>query len=226
MVKTILILSPHADDAELGCGGYIARTIYEGGTVIVALATVGAIKFIHLDREVTASEREEEFNKSMAVLGVQHTHILTRGLDSNLNTFPQGDMVGMLDSLQKQYTPDEVLIPLPSAHQDHRYCWEVGVATTRPSAARHTPTMIAAYEYPLSSWGDGAAANSFTGGVYVNIEDYWEHKIEALSQYGTQMRGQYDLISTGGVEALARLRGIEAGFKYAELLHALRIRHK
>lgn len=221
--KTVMVFSPHADDAEIGCGGYIAKTIAEGGNVIVVLATVGDVKFLHLNKEVSSNTRLAEFHASMQALGVSQTHTLTHGLDSRLNTFPMGDMVAMLDSIQEECKPDEVLIPLPSAHQDHQYCWDVGVAATRPSKAKHAPSVVAAYEYPLTFWGAGSGAASFRGGIYINVTDHWESKINALLEYGTQMRDGISLIGLEGVEALARLRGVECGFEKAELLHALRI---
>lgn len=221
--KTVLVFSPHADDAEIGVGGYIARTVAEGGTVIVVLATVGSIKFLHLDRNVDAEERLEEFHASMKILGVQHTHVLTQGYDSRLNTVPMGSMVAELDMLQEQYRPDEVLIPLPSAHQDHQYCWDVGVAATRPSPAKHSPRVVAAYEYPLTFWGNGSQSSAFRGGIYVNVTDHWGKKEDALRQYKSQMREDLSLISLNGVNALAQLRGVESGCHKAELLHALRI---
>lgn len=224
MNKRIFVLSPHADDAEIGCGGYIARSVAEGAEVMVALATVGPIHFLHLNEIVTTAQRLQEFNASMDILGVKYRDVLTWDKDSKLNTFPQGDMVAKLDALQEAFKPTEVLIPLPSAHQDHRYCWEVGIAATRPSTAKHQPSLIAAYEYPLTSWGDGASSNSFRGGMYVDVGDHWETKLKALSKYHTQMRGTQALISESGVESLAKLRGVEAGFRYAELLHILRLR--
>lgn len=222
--KSLMVLSPHADDAELGCGGYIRRVVQGGGEVMVVLATVGPIEFLHLKRIVSSDERMAEFMASMEVLGVQHTRLLSEGVDSKLNTLPQGDMVKALDQLQNEFKPQAVLIPLPSAHQDHRYCWEVGVATTRPSWAKHQPAMVGAYEYPLSSWGDGATHSSFTGGMYVDITPVWDTKLWALSKYTTQMRSMGELLSEGGVEALAKLRGVESGFFYAELIHVLRQR--
>lgn len=223
-MKKLLVLSPHADDAELGCGGYIARTIAEGGEVLVAVATVGDTKFIHSGRVVPASERVEELKGSMSVLGVKDYRVLTYGFDTSLNTYPQGAMVAMLDELQQEFKPTEVLVPLPSAHQDHKYCWEVGVASTRPSYSRHSPTIVAAYEYPLTSWGEGSAARGFNGGLYVNVTSYWDAKVQALEKYKSQMRGANDLISIHGMEALGKLRGLESGFTYAELFYTLRAR--
>lgn len=221
--KRVMVLSPHADDAELGVGGYIAKTINEGGEVMVVLATVGDIKFLHLDREVSMESRMQEFYSSMKFLGVQRSIVLTTGLDSRLNTFPMGEMVAMLDKLQEEFKPDEFLIPMPSAHQDHQYCWDVGIATTRPSPDKHSPSVVAAYEYPLSFWGAGSEMSSFRGGIYIDITGYWGQKVGSLSKYKTQMRGGVSLIGTNGVESLARLRGMESGFEKAELLHSLRI---
>ena len=35
-IQTVLILAPHTDDAELGCGGTIARFLEEGKKIYVA----------------------------------------------------------------------------------------------------------------------------------------------------------------------------------------------
>lgn len=223
MAKCVLVLSPHADDAEIGCGGFIAKTIADGGFVCVALATVGTIDFRHLGK-VTDTQRVTEFQKAMASLGVQNIQILSHDLDGRMYTSPQSSFVTKLDDLIDDLKPDTVLIPLPSSHQDHRYCWEVGIAATRPNVAKHQPNMIAAYEYPASGWGDGSGADSGKGGIYVDISHHWEAKVKALECYETQMRGERHLFSINGIDALAKLRGLESGCERAELFHALRIR--
>jgi LmbE family N-acetylglucosaminyl deacetylase len=223
MWKKLLVLSPHADDAEIGCGGSIARTIAEGGEVCVALMTIGSVNFRHRG-VVGSAERRGEFMASMRTLGVQRTQVLSMDLDGGMYTAPHAEFVSKLDDLQDEFHPDAVLIPLPSSHQDHRYAWEVGLAATRPNASRHQPDMIAAYEYPQTSWGDGADSNAGKGGIYVDVTAHWESKLRALREYETQMRGEGQLLSLEGVEALGVLRGLEAGFGRAELFHALRIR--
>jgi LmbE family N-acetylglucosaminyl deacetylase len=219
----LLVVSPHADDAELGCGGYIARTVAEGGEVFVALMTVSDINFRHCG-VVSAETRLNEFCASMNALGVKHYKVLSKNLDGQMYTAPQSEFVGKLDDIQDTFKPDTVLIPLPSFHQDHRYGWEVGLAATRPSAAKHNPSLIAAYEYPASNWGDGAELNAGSGGIYVNVAKHWRKKLQSLAEYKTQMRGKQHLLSIEGVTALAKLRGLEAGFEKAELFHALRMR--
>lgn len=221
----VMVLSPHADDAELGAGGYLARVVQSGGEVMVVLATIGDVRHLHSDQLVVADQRAAEFRAAMRELGVQHTRILTEGMDGSLNQFPRAQMVGVLDEVQQDFQPDVVLLPLPSAHQDHAYCWEVGVAMARPNFAKHQPALVAAYEYPLTGWGAGAEYSSFKGGLYVNVTATWERKLAALRQHRSQMRqGRGHLLSEEGAAALGRWRGMESGYEYAELLHVIRQR--
>ncbi|WER48987.1 PIG-L family deacetylase [Cupriavidus sp. WKF15] len=223
--KRVFVLSPHADDAELGVGGYLARVIDAGGEVMVALGTVGASTSICLRREIGKEERLSESRESMAVLGVQSVEVLTEGLDGALSSYPAVEMIGRLDRLQNMFEPDEVLIPLPSSHQDHRYCWEVGIASTRPNHTKHVPRLVAAYEYPATFWGEGALHKGFGGGLYIDITQTWTRKLDALRRHQSQMlEDPGRLIGIEGATALAQLRGVEAGFAKAELLHVLRQR--
>jgi len=219
-----MVVSPHCDDSELGVGGYMAKKIQQGWEVIVVVATVSSIKFLHNSTEVSHEDRISEFRRALECLGVTGYHTLTLNMDGKLHLHPMSDLVKQLDEIQEHYKPDEVLIPLPSAHQDHRTVWEACVASTRPSPAKHNPRMIAAYEYPLTGWGPGSDMSAFRGGLYVDISEQLDLKLEALKCYESQMRGENEQISLEGAKALARLRGVESGCSYAELFHILRLR--
>lgn len=220
--KRVMVFAPHADDAEIGVGGYIAKTVAEGGRVWTLVASASTIKMIH-GGVVEGSTREEEFRNASAVLGVEHCEILIPGMESKLNVVPMCDFVTLLDERIEDFKPTEVLLPLPSSHPDHQYCWEVGVAATRPNIAKHQPPLIGAYGYPLTCWGAGSMISSFYGGMYVDITKHWEPKIAALNCYVSQMRKGRSLIGLEGCEALAQLRGVECGVEKAELIHVLRI---
>jgi LmbE family N-acetylglucosaminyl deacetylase len=222
-MKRVLVVSPHADDAEISCGGTIARVIAEGGEVCVALMTAGSVKFRH-SGDVPTSERIQEFNASMESLGVQYSRVLSFDLDGKMYTAPQSNFVSQLDDFIDSFKPDTILVPLPSSHQDHRYAWEVCLAATRPNISKHQPQLIAAYEYPLSCWYNGGF-EAGKGGMYVDVSKYWDKKIEALKQYKTQMRGDQSLISIRSVESLATQRGLESGVDKAELMHVLRLHY-
>jgi LmbE family N-acetylglucosaminyl deacetylase len=212
-----------ADDAEIGLGGYIAKTVTEGGRVWTLVASVSSINMIHTGGVVTGETREEEFKNASEVLGVEHCEVLIPGFESQLNAVPMCEFVTLLDERIEEFQPTEVLLPLPSSHQDHQYCWEVGVAATRPNIVKYQPPLIGAYGYPLSCWGAGSHLSSFYGGMYVDITKYWDAKVKALNCYVSQMRKGYSLIGLEGCAALANLRGVECGVEKAELIHVLRI---
>lgn len=220
----LLVIAPHADDEILGCGGYMSKVVQEGGEVHVVVASVSDIHFLHLDKIVTAEQRRVELKNALDVLGVQSHEVLSEGYESKLETYPSGEMVQKLDHIQEDFQPTVILLPLPSFHQDHQYMWNICIAATRPSPAKFSPNLVAAYEYPAQCWGDSSSFDAGQGGIYVDIEPYIEKKALALGKYVTQMREDNHLISIEGARALARLRGLEAGYKYAELFHCLRMR--
>lgn len=222
-MKTVLIFAPHCDDAELGCGGYIARLRAEGHMVCVAVASASRIKFLHEDEPVSGDTRLAEFQASMEKLNVTDWAWFSDQYEGCLEQCPSKDLVAWMDNLQAKYEPNEILIPLSSSHQDHVTMHRLCIAATRPSSHKPWPEKVMAYEYPMNCWGDPGVSRA-QGGMYVNVSPFIEEKLEALRCYKTQMRGSDSLISIDAVMALAKLRGIESGFEYAELFHVLRER--
>ena len=154
---------------------------------------------------------------------MEHCEILIPGWEAKLNMVPMCDFVTILDKRIEEFQPTHVLLPLPSSHPDHQYCWEVGVAATRPNIDKYQPIMIGAYGYPMTCWGNGSMVSSFYGGMYVDITSYWTQKVRALNCYVSQMRKGRSLVGLEACEAMANLRGIECGVQKAELIHILRI---
>ena len=80
-----------------------------------------------------------------------------------------------------------------------------------------------AYEIALNCWGDTGLPGSFAGAVYVPVKETdLRRKLAALKLHASQMAGREDtIIGSAGVEALARLRGLECGAPYAEKFYAI-----
>lgn len=221
MSKKIFVVSPHADDLELGCGGYIAKQAYQGAEVSCLIMAAGDNFHPHLGRIVTAEERIEEARAAMGVLGVPHLDIALMNKDGYLDTVPQRELIREIEHAIAKNEPDEILIPLPSSHQDHIATYQASVAATRPSA-RNRVRLIAAYEYTASSWNGGPTAESGRGGLYVDISEWFDLKAEALRCHKTQMRNGRHCWSIDSAESLARMRGLESGLDKAELLYVMR----
>ena len=71
----ILVLAPHTDDAELGCGGTIARFLEQGAHVFVA-----AFSTAHesLPPEAPRDTLRQEFLLAMQTLGVPLDQLFVR----------------------------------------------------------------------------------------------------------------------------------------------------
>lgn len=224
MSKKILILSPHCDDSELGCAGYMAKSAEQGCTVKVWIATSGDFYFRHIKRVVTREERIQEAKNAIEGLGASIHSIGFSVKDCSLDLLGLSEGVSSIEAVIADFEPDEVYIPLPSFHQDHVWVHQAAIAATRINRKKFIPELIACYEYPLQQWGMGSGANPAQGGRYVNISDYIEQKINALKCYQSQIGGAGEAMSLECSVALAKTRGFESGFDYAELFYTLRRR--
>lgn len=222
--RRILVISPHCDDSEFGCGGYIAKSAANGDEIKIWVATSGSVYFGHLDRVVTGEERICECYNAAKCLGAEIHSIGFLEKDSMLDTVPYAEGVNVLDNIIANFQPHEILIPLPSFHQDHTWTYNVSIASTRINRNKYQPELIACYEYPLQKWGLGASQDPSRGGRYVNITDYIDTKVEALKCYKTQLGNNDEILSIESTVSLAKVRGYESAFCYAELFYTLRKR--
>lgn len=222
-----LVISPHADDAELGCGGAIDRAVRDGTKVHVSVAVVKGEHQPHADGYVPALTREGELMEAMKVLGCDYDIVYSEpAIESNFDlcSSAKSSYVRQLDAIIDRLQPEVVLIPVPSFHQEHQWVFDCAMAATRITRHPSPVKVVAAYEYPPAGWGPSSAFDRGRGGVYVALSELnLETKLEALRRHVSQMyRGKDALISFEAVRALARLRGIEAGTTNAELLHLMR----
>lgn len=206
------------DDAELGCGGYLLKSVEQGHSVHVTMFASGTNRHLRTDKVVSEDERIEEMLKSMSILGATHS-LLFSGFDRKMDTVPAAEVIGAIEKEVKQFLPDVVLIPSKSTHQDHIVVHTAALAALRPTIWP-IPTIVAEYEYPLSCWGAGGDLG--VGMWYIDITQYMEKKSALLSCYKSQLIGVGGLLSNDGAMALARLRGLESGVTYAEMFRILR----
>lgn len=219
--KNVLIISPHADDEVIGCGGLIKKVINYGGKVHVAVTAVGDITFYHLGRVVTKEERKLELKSALERLGVTSHHTIFEDYESLMDTIPIRKVISAFEQLIGSIQPSAVLLPYPSFHQDHKVVFDAGFAALRPTPKHNTHLrLIATYEYPFKSWSN---ENSYSGNFYINIADEMNDKIEALKCHQSQLREGRHLISPESVKLWAEKRGLEANMPYAEMFHIIRL---
>ena len=219
MFQRTLVISPHCDDEVIGCGGLMRKIVKHGGNVTVAIVATGDTMFYHVNRVVTAEEREEELKDSLACLGVGAYRILFSDKESIMDTVSIKEVVTAFDYLLQEIRPTAVLIPYPSFHQDHKVTFDASFAALRPSPT-YVPKLVGMYEYPFVTW----SYERLNGGaLYVDISEEIQDKVNALRKHASQIREGRHAISPETIELWAERRGLEASIEYAELYRVLRM---
>lgn len=216
----ILVVSPHADDEVLGCGGFIARRSEEGCEVDVLVGTIGDVVHVDGTLKSSAAERHAELAEAARILGVARHRVLFEGHENRLDTLPRVSIVSELDRAIAGGGYEQVLLPGPSHHQDHRVLLEAGMAALRTRPAVKSVRLVAHYEYAWSAWPESAPS---IGKWYVAISRQLGRKLDALRAYRSQLPEAPHPLSPESVERLAAQRGAECGVAHAELFHVVRM---
>lgn len=215
----VLVVSPHADDEVLGCGGMVLRRTQAGDEVDIV---VGSISTVRAGDKIksTASNRNSELAEAARRLGANPPTVLFDNVENQLDTLPMLDIISALDRTLSEKEYDQVFLPYPSHHQDHRVLYEAGYSALREKGGGHYPSMIALYEYPYVGW----TPTEFHGGrYYVDITDQLEAKLHALSAYESQIFPAPHPTSLESTRTLAAMRGMECGRRYAELFYVTKM---
>ena len=80
-VQRALVVTPHPDDAEFGCGGTVAKLVHAGKEVFYVVATSGnkGGRDTDMTAEYLLDARQEEQKNAAAALGVSEGIFLEFG---------------------------------------------------------------------------------------------------------------------------------------------------
>jgi LmbE family N-acetylglucosaminyl deacetylase len=204
--KKILVLAPHTDDGELGCGGSISKFVSEGKEVWYAAFSLCSKS---LPNDMPPDTLAKECKKATSSLGIIADRVIL--FDFEVRVFPEHrqEILEELVSLNKKITPDLVFIPtVADIHQDH------GVIHVEALRAFKNSSLLG-YELP---WNHPP----FTSPFFINLsaKDITK-KSEALKEYQSQSHRNY--MQEDFIRSLAKVRGVQANSDYAEAFEVYRI---
>lgn len=203
--KRVLVLAPHTDDGEFGCGGSISRLV-EGGSEVVYVAFSAAERSIP-DGWPTDTLRRE-VKQATKILGIRENNLQI--LEYPVRDFPQYRQAILEDMirLKRELAPSTVLLPsLNDTHQDHQVVAQEGFRAFK------TISMLG-YELPWNNL-------TFRTNCFICLEErHIEKKIQALACYESQRHRAY--ASPEFVRSLAVIRGTQIGVRYAEVFESVR----
>ena len=204
-MKKILVLAPHTDDGEFGCGGTINKFINEGSEVFyVAFSACEQSVLPQFSKDILVSEVKE----ATKVLGIKEANLILFKYDVRTFNYNRQAILDDMIRLKKDINPDLVFIPsLNDIHQDH--------GTIAHEALRAFKfDSILSYELPWNNF-------NFTTSSFVFLDEQNVHKkVEALSKYKSQMHRSY--ANEEFIRGLARTRGVQVNTRYAEVFEIIR----
>lgn len=227
--ENILVISAHPDDEVLGVGGTIAKKAIEGHDIfVVILATGIAARYSNPNSQKAKIKQEidnlrKEAEKSASVLGVKKIFFLDFP-DNRLDTIPKMDITFKLKEIIEIIKPQIVYIHhFGDYNWDHQIAFETSLMACRPNVGDYFPNQI--YSYEVVSSTERSFQNNlnvFTPNVFENIETTIESKKKALQCYKTELREYPHPRSPEAIEYLARKRGGEVAFEFAEAFQLIR----
>ncbi|MFP6583755.1 MAG: PIG-L deacetylase family protein [Candidatus Hydrogenedentota bacterium] len=221
--QRFLVISPHADDESFGCAGTMARIKDLGGEVYVMVCSVGDLQ--HYDGKegvVTGSKRAQELENVMRYLKVDDYDILYDDAESHLrlDAIPRRDLIAKIEQdsnlAYDRLKPTMVAIPVSSYNQDHEAVFRAAFTAARPGVPDIKPFQPLVIGYNNTSLFWSLEREKFHPNFYVDISNYLENKLTALSMHESQMRDDVHHSSVKNVEYTARLRGSEISVEAAE----------
>ena len=201
-----LVLAPHTDDGEFGCGGTMARLVEEGCEVRYVAFSIATRS---LPEGFAPDTLAREVREATAELGIPETGLTVHDFDVRMFPSRRQEILELLVALWDEWRPDVVFQPSHhDVHQDHQ--------TIAPEGLRaFKRTTILGYEIPWNNF-------DFSYGAYVALERHHvERKVAAVRRYASQQHRRY--ADEEYIWNLARVHGTNVNREYAEVFQVYRL---
>lgn len=204
--KRVMVLAPHTDDGEFGCGGTVARLFEEGAEVYYTAFSVCEQSVPYGFQQ---DELERELMAAMQILNIPAAHVIVHHYPvRNFSSHRQEILQDIIDR-KMVIQPELVFMPcLDDIHQDHQVIAMEGLRAYKQAT-------VLSYEMP---WNNISIQTS----AFCKLQERdIQKKIAALACYKTQQFRQY--ANTEFLKGLAVTRGAQIGVPLAEVFQLVRL---
>jgi len=203
----VLVLAPHTDDGEIGCGATIAKFIEEGSEVFY-IAFSSARKSLK-ERGLDEFTLVKEVKKATALLGIKDENLII--LNYDVREFPaqRQNILDDIIKIRNRIKPDIVFTPsLNDIHQDH-------AVIAQESLRAFKNITILGYEEPWNNI-------EFQTRTFILLDErHVQKKVDALYCYESQKHRKY--LNKEFLYSLAKTRGVQIESDYAEAFEVIRL---
>ncbi len=204
-VNRILVLAPHTDDGEFGCGASIAKFVLQGKEVYYAAFSLAEES---VPPPFPKNILETEVKAATKILGINEKNLLLYRYKVRNFAYHRQEILEDLVKLNKDINPDLVFMPsISDLHQDHTTIAHEGLRAFKRRS-------ILCYELPWNNLNFSTNCFIIFGEKELNL------KFKALDCYNSQKGRNY--ATDEFVKSLAITRGTQIGTKYAEVFEVVR----
>ena len=222
MKKKILILSPHADDEVLGCGGVISKYSKEGHNINVLILTnanKGAPE-IYSAKEINDIRKESKLANDF--IGTKR--LFFENLPAlNLNQYPIYKIYNIINKYISNIQPEVIFIPSSNdIHEDHKIIFKAAKVSTRINKKSNLKKILSYEVLSETEWNENEQSFSPNYFVRLNKSDI-NNKIKAFLKYKSQVKKFPHPRSKEAILNLSRIRGSQVFMEYAEAFRVEKI---
>ncbi len=218
-LSPVLTFFSHPDDETLAAGATIKKMTNMGIEVVAAIPATGIFSRKEINSIAKGNEEllklRKDCVKALGILGIKHDNIFLGDFsDNEMDKHSLLELIHWLEKIILKVKPGLVL----THHRfctniDHQYCHNAAVVATRPGINNHISLLTG--EVPSST--GYLKPTMWEPNYYVEVnEGEVNSKISALEAYEGEIRKDPHPRSKEVLKALAKLRGSESGFEYAE----------
>jgi LmbE family N-acetylglucosaminyl deacetylase len=204
--KRVLVLAPHTDDGELGCGGTIHKMISEGCEVYYAAFSAcqqSVLPQFPSDLLIT------EVKRATLQLGLKPANLILFDYEVRTFNFHRQAILDDILILKKNINPDLIFMPsLNDIHQDHFTIANEAIRAFKWST-------ILCYELPWNNFNFNTSC--FVSLTHKNLFA----KTQALQEYLSQAHRPY--ANPDFIQSLAKVRGVQSNNEIAEAFEIIRL---
>lgn len=217
--KKILTFFAHPDDETLAAGATIHKLSKNGCRVYAAIPATGISARKNIIKEKKRKKKLLNLKKdtlnALSLIGIKKSDIFFGNFsDNELDKYTLLNLIHWIEKIINKIRPDAIF----THHRfctniDHQYCHEASVVASRPSINSHIPIFCG--EIPSST--GYLKPTQWEPNFYVNISNNdLSVKIKAMQTFEEEARTDPHPRSPEVLRSLAKLRGSESGFYFAE----------
>tara|TARA_A100001015_G_scaffold167124_1_gene185791 strand:- start:135 stop:803 length:669 start_codon:yes stop_codon:yes gene_type:complete len=210
--EKILIIAAHPDDEILGCGGTISK-----------LKNENHIEAMFMTNGVSSrgNDKKEIIRRKKACLNLFKYLSLPPPIICNFpdNQMDKINLLKVIKKIEKKikiYKPDTIITHYSHClNIDHRITFDAVTTACRPVNGLSVKKILS-FEIPSSTDWALFKGKNFQPNYFIDISKHIKNKIDFIKFYEEELKDYPHSRSITAIKALASIRGVSCGVRYAE----------